>query len=78
MAKASSEEVLLWQERVKACNSSKLSIKSWCKENSIIPSTYQYWARKFSQKSVSSGTKWREVKIAPIKVFSNLDKPIIL
>ena len=34
-----------WQERIRACRSSGLSVTRWCVENQISPKTYYRWER---------------------------------
>ena len=38
-----------WAERIRACRSSKMSVKEWCKENGLSEKTYYYWQRKLYQ-----------------------------
>ena len=35
-----------WAERVSACRSSGLSVKTWCRENGISEQTYYKWQRR--------------------------------
>lgn len=77
MAKLSNNEILVWRERVEACEASNLSTIGWCKENSINPSTLQYWVKKFKRQSVSSKSQWAEIKLQPIEA-SNIEESIIL
>ena len=35
-----------WAERVTACRSSGLSVKKWCRENSVSEQTYYKWQRR--------------------------------
>ena len=34
-----------WQERIRTCRSSGLSVTRWCEENQISPKTYYRWER---------------------------------
>ena len=36
----------LWAERISACRNSGLSVKTWCKENSVCEQTYYKWQKK--------------------------------
>ena len=36
----------IWAERVRACRSSGLAVKTWCAENGIVPNTYFRWQKK--------------------------------
>jgi hypothetical protein len=40
-----SAKVAEWQERIRACRSSGLNVKTWCVENGISPKTYYRWER---------------------------------
>lgn len=35
-----------WAERVSACRSSGLSVKTWCRENGVSEQTYYKWQRR--------------------------------
>ena len=35
-----------WAERVTACRSSGLSVKTWCQENGVSEQTYYKWQRR--------------------------------
>ena len=34
-----------WQERIRVCRSSGMSVTRWCEENQISPKTYYRWER---------------------------------
>ena len=36
----------LWAERISACRNSGLSVKTWCKDNSVCEQTYYKWQKK--------------------------------
>ena len=38
-----------WYEIILEANSSSLSKKEWCRQNSISPKSFYYWQRKFRQ-----------------------------
>ena len=40
------ENLALWAERVQACRTSGLTVRSWCAENGIVPNTYFRWQKK--------------------------------
>lgn len=67
----------MWRERIQACKASNLSIKHWCEENSIKPSTYHYWLKKLDYQSECMGTEWAEVKVKQATVSDSL-QPIML
>lgn len=35
-----------WQERIRACRTSELSVTRWCEENGINSKTYYRWERR--------------------------------
>lgn len=35
-----------WKERVSSCRTSGISVRSWCLNNQVDPSTYYRWERK--------------------------------
>ena len=39
-------KMALWVERISACRSSGLNVKSWCKENGVCEQTYYKWQKK--------------------------------
>jgi transposase-like protein len=59
-----------WLEIVAKRESSGISIKTWCEQNGLNHSTYQYWARKFKDEKrewakvdVPAATVSKEIKI---------------
>ena len=40
------ERLAVWSERIMACRSSGMSVRSWCQENRISEKTYFYWQKK--------------------------------
>ena len=39
-------KLALWAERISACRNSGLSVKTWCKENSVCEQTYYKWQKR--------------------------------
>lgn len=39
-------KMALWVDRISACRSSGLSVKTWCKENAVCEQTYYKWQKK--------------------------------
>ena len=35
-----------WNERIKECRSSGLTVRAWCKENNISHHAYYYWQKR--------------------------------
>lgn len=47
-----------WKKVIEECHTSGISIKSWCKQQGIKYSSYQYWARKIKNQS----QRWAQVQ----------------
>ena len=45
-----------WNERITACRSSGQTVKGWCRENGISPSSYYHWQRRLNEQSAG----WKE------------------
>ena len=41
----------MWQERIKACRSSGMTVKAWCKQNGITKQTYYAWEKMCLQRA---------------------------
>ena len=54
----------IWAERVRACRSSGLPVKSWCAENGIVPNTYFRWQKKVFNASCSEQGQFYEVPLS--------------
>jgi hypothetical protein len=59
-----------WLEIIERCQTSGISIKSWCEQNGLKYSSYKYWASKikgeermWAEVSVPAATISREIKI---------------
>ena len=55
------EKLRRWSEMVGDCRSSRTTVKQWCKEHGITPSTYYRWERE-----VLSKTKQAEEPSSPV------------
>ena len=40
-----------WKERITACRSSGQTVRGWCRENGISPSSYYHWQRRLNEQS---------------------------
>ena len=38
-----------WNERITACRSSGQTVKGWCRDNGISPSSYYHWQRRLHE-----------------------------
>ena len=45
------EKLRRWSEMVGECRSSRITVKQWCKEHGITPSTYYRWEREVLSKA---------------------------
>ena len=43
-------QIPMWQERIKACRSSGMTVKDWCKKNGITKQTYYAWEKHCLQR----------------------------
>lgn len=43
------EDLSLWQERIKECHNSGMTVLEWCAANGISNKTYYYWHRKLTR-----------------------------
>ena len=55
------EKLRRWSEMVGECRNSRTTVKQWCKEHGITPSTYYRWERE-----VLSKAKQTEEPSAPV------------
>ena len=54
----------IWTERVQACRSSGLPVKTWCAENGIVPNTYFRWQKKVFDVASTEQGQFYEVPIS--------------
>ncbi len=47
-------QIPIWQERIKACRSSGMTVKAWCKENGFTKQTYYAWEKLCLQRACNS------------------------
>ncbi len=40
------EQVPIWQERIRQCRSSGMTVRRWCEENQIQAKTYYRWEKR--------------------------------
>ena len=60
-----------WAERIKACRSSNLSVRTWCKQNNIAYSTYYTWQKKLFQTAITTCEK-NTLQFAEIPVTTEI------
>ena len=44
-----------WRQRIIACQSSGMSVKSWCRENGVATSSYYHYLRKIREPVLEEG-----------------------
>lgn len=69
----------LWLERIRACKSSGLSVKEWCKQNGLTDKNYYYWMRKIKREAfeaLQEQTSVQEVPFEKKTVFSKVSLPV--
>ena len=63
-------KLALWAERISACRNSGLSVKTWCKENSVCEQTYYKWQKRlFSMAKAQQELQFAEV--TPVMAMSS-------
>ena len=64
-----------WQERIRTCRSSGLSVTRWCAENEISPKTYYRWERTLLAEAAErlgyTGSPTGLVKVDPNQLPTN-------
>ena len=51
-----------WEERIRKCVSSGMSVKMWCLQNDVTRAAYYYWANKLKEESSGPNSdQWAEV-----------------
>ena len=66
MAKNNSGLASLWRKRIKACTSSNLNIREWCRQNGVSASQYHYWVKKFKRND--SDNKVDEINLVEVSL----------
>ena len=59
------EKVAVWSERISGCRSSGISVKTWCEENGISPSSYYKWQKRLFSLAAQNAPQFAEVCVAP-------------
>ena len=62
------EKLRRWSEMVGDCRSSRTTVKQWCKEHGITPSTYYRWEREVLSKAKQTEKPSSPVSFAAIPV----------
>ncbi|AWI03557.1 IS66 family insertion sequence element accessory protein TnpA [Clostridium drakei] len=47
--KSTTEDLVLWEQRIKERTKSGMSVSEWCKKNEISKNKYHYWNHKISK-----------------------------
>lgn len=48
--RSTTEDLLLWEERIKERTGSGMTIEEWCKKNEISKHKYNYWNHRINKK----------------------------
>ena len=48
--RSTTENLLLWEQRINERTNSGMTIGEWCKENEVSKHTYHYWNKRISEK----------------------------
>ena len=66
--RSKTEDLVLWEQRIKERTKSGMSVSEWCKVNEISKNKYHYWNNKISKKQQSDN----EMEFAEVtSVISN-------
>lgn len=57
----------LWQDRIKECRQSGLSIQTWCLQNGLKNTNFHYWVRRFKtlERQQAGDNPFAEVVLQP-------------
>ena len=64
-----------WEERIKKCKASGISVKDWCRENNIGTKRYYYWHRQLWKRELAN-FKQTTTKPEPVR-FAQIEMPAI-
>ena len=74
------EKLRRWSEMVGECRNSRTTVKQWCKEHGITPSTYYRWEREVLSKAKETEQPSFPVSFAAIPIpelpFRNVSERI--
>ncbi|MEG1256992.1 hypothetical protein [Clostridium sp.] len=52
--KSTNQDIILWEQRIKARDESGLPVSEWCKLNEISKNRYYYWSNKINKTEKSN------------------------
>ena len=64
------EKIAIWSERIAACRSSGISVRTWCEGNGISTASYYKWQKKLFCLAAQSSPQFAEVRVAPVTRIS--------
>jgi len=71
--RSTTENLLLWEQRINERAKSGMSVSEWCKNNEISKSKFHYWNHKISKKQKTDN----EIEFAEItSILLNAEEPI--
>ena len=59
------EKIAIWSERIAACRSSGISVRTWCEGSGISTASYYKWQKKLFCLAAQSSPRFAEVCVAP-------------
>ena len=62
------EKLRRWSEMIEECRSGRITVKQWCKEHGITPSTYYRWEREVLSKAKETEQSSSIVSFAAIPI----------
>ena len=66
----SQEKIAVWSERIAACRSSGISVKTWCEENHVSAASYYKWQKKLFSLASQGLPQFAEVCVSPTAKIS--------
>lgn len=68
--KSTTENLILWEQRIKEKVQSQMTVEEWCKRNGMSKHQYNYWNRRV-RKNQRSAEEMSFAEITPILTSSN-------
>lgn len=57
-------EMQEWADKIRACRSSSLSVRAWCRENNVPISSFYYWQKKIFNRVSGRETSFVEIPVS--------------
>lgn len=57
-------EMQEWADKIRACRSSSLSVRAWCRENNVPISSFYYWQKKIFNRVSGRESSFVEIPVS--------------